>query len=134
MKIKTSIHLLLALLIAVIAFHLFILCKIIPYSITWGGRLQNDSEMYVFESISILINLFLGYVVLMKGRYLKPLIKEKALNVILIVFLVIFALNTIGNLFAKTKFEQSFALLTFIFAVLIWRVLSPATKKVAVAE
>jgi len=57
----------LGLLIAVLLFHLSIILKIIPYEITWGGRLKNDSEMYVFETISIVINLFL-FLILTKDR------------------------------------------------------------------
>ena len=111
------------LLIAVILFHVCVIAKIIPYDIAWGGRLQNDSEMYVFEAISILVNLFLGLVLLMKGNYIKFRFKRKTIDVILWIFLVLFALNTVGNVFAKTNFEKSFAVLTFIFAILIWRIL-----------
>ena len=111
------------LLVAVILFHVCVIAKIIPYDIAWAGRLQNDSEMYVFETISILVNLFLGLVLLMKGNYIKFRFKRKTIDVILWIFLVLFALNTVGNVFAKTNFEKSFAVLTFIFAILIWRIL-----------
>lgn len=119
----TSINIFLGLLIAVITFHLFIILKIIPYEIAWGGRLENDSEMYVFETLSILINLFLGFVLLMKGGYIKPFLRDKTINVILWIFLVIFVLNTLGNLFAKTNFEKLFSILTFVISVLIWKIL-----------
>ena len=120
---KTSIKILLALLISVILFHISVIAKIVPYDIAWGGRLQNDSEMYVFESISILIILFLGLVLLMKGEYVQLRFKNKTINIILWIFLVMFILNTVGNIFAKTNFEKSFAVLTFVFAILIWTIL-----------
>ena len=123
MKPKTSIKILLALLSAVILFHISVLAKVVPYDIAWGGRLQTDSEMYVFESFSIVIILFLGLVLLMKGDYLKFRFKNKTINVILWVFLFLFLLNTVGNIFAKTNFEKSFAVLTFVFAILIWTIL-----------
>ncbi|HRO46701.1 hypothetical protein [Agriterribacter sp.] len=123
MKYKASINILLALLVAVILFHIAVIAKAIPYNIAWGGRLQNDREMYVFEAISILINLFLGLVLLMKASYIKFRFKNKAINIILWIFLALFVLNTVGNLFAKTNFERSFAVLTFVFAVLILRIL-----------
>ena len=123
MKFKTSIHILLGLLVMVILFHIAVIVKAIPYNIAWGGRLENDQEMYVFEAISILINLFLGFVLLMKASYIKFRFKKKAINIILWIFLVLFVLNTVGNLFAKTNFEQSFAVLTFVFAILIWIIL-----------
>lgn len=115
---KLAIKILLGLVSAVILFHLCIIVKIIPYEITWGGRLQNDTEMYVSEVVSILINLFLGFVLLIKGAFIRPYLKW-GINAILWVFFALFLLNTIGNLFAKTTFEQSFAVLTLILAALI---------------
>ncbi len=130
MKHETSIKILLALLIAVMLFHISVIAKVVPYAIAWGGRLQNDTEMYIFESISILIVLFLGLVLLMKGNYIKFRFKENVINIILWIFLAIFLLNTIGNIFAKTNFEKSFAGLTFLFAILVWTVLKnkPVTR------
>ena len=107
----------------VIIFHFCIIAKVIPYTIAWGGQIQNDTEMYVFETISIIVNLFLGFILLMKGNYLKFQFSEKAMNVVLWGFLVIFILNTVGNIFAKTDFEKLFAGLTLLFALLIWKIL-----------
>ncbi len=124
MNHKTSIQILLTLLIAIIFFHVSVIVKLVPYNIAWGGRLQNDSQMYVFEALSILINLFLGMILLMKGNYLKFQFKNKTINIILWIFLALFLLNTVGNIFAKTNFEKSFAILTFILAILIWKILN----------
>ncbi len=110
-------------LISVILFHLSIVLKIVPYEITWGGRLKTDAEMYVFESISILINLFLCAILLMKSRDIREFIPMKIVNIALWIFLVLFVLNTIGNLFAKTNFEKVFTLWTLISASLIWIIL-----------
>lgn len=138
MNYKTSINILLGLLIAVILFHIAVIAKAIPYDIAWGGRLQNDSEMYVFETISILINLFLGLLLLMKGDYVKFRFKERTIDIILWIFLVLFFLNTVGNIFAKTNFEKSFAVLTFVSVILIWTILKPKnindTKKITKVE
>lgn len=123
MTIKASIRFMLGLLLAVSIFHFCIIAKIIPYNIAWGGRLQSDSEMYVFETLSIIINLFLAVILLMKGNYIKFRFGEKAIRIVLWIFLIIFALNTLGNLFAKTAFEKSFAVLTLLFAILIWNIL-----------
>lgn len=123
MKYKKSITILIGLLIAVILFHIAVIIKVIPYDIAWGGRLQNDSEMYVFEAISILINLFLGLVLLMKGDYIKYRLMDKTIDIILWIFLALFALNTVGNICAKTNFEKSLAVLTLVFAILIWKIL-----------
>ena len=104
-------------------FHLALILKIIPYDIAWGGRLTNDAEMYVFETVSISLNLLLGVTLLIKGNYIKQLFSGKTVNVILWIFLIIFALNTVGNVLAKTHFEKYFAILTLSFSILIWRIL-----------
>ena len=117
-----TIKIFLGLIIAVILFHICIIFKIIPYNIAWGGRLKNDAEMYVFETISILINIFLSIVLLMKGEIVKFRFSYKVINAILWIFFVIFILNTIGNLFAQTFFEKFFALLTGFSAILIWNI------------
>jgi hypothetical protein len=122
-NLKVLIKIFLSLLLAIVGFHFCIIAKIIPYNIAWGGRLQNDSEMYVFESISILINLFLGFVLLMKGEFIRYYIKQNMVDRILWFFFVLFILNTIGNIFAKTDFEKFFAILTFLFSTLIWVIL-----------
>jgi hypothetical protein len=123
MNINTQIKVLLGLLFSVILFHICIIVKIIPYNIAWGGRLTNDNEMYVFESISILINLFLSWLLLMKGEFVQFKIPNKTVNLILWIFFALFILNTVGNLFAKTNFEKLFALLTGLSAILIWNIL-----------
>ena len=120
--LDNAIKIFLGLLISVVLFHICIILKIIPYDIAWGGRLKNDSEMYVFEIISILINIFLSIVLLMKGDIVRFRFSDKVINVILWIFFVIFILNTIGNLFAQTFFEKFFAILTGFSAILIWNI------------
>lgn len=131
MKIGTqnAIKIMLGLLTIVISLHLLIMIKIIPYKVAWGGRLQNDEQMYVFETISIIINLLLIFILLMKGRYIQFYIKEKIQNIMLWIFLILFILNTVGNLFAQTNIEKLFAILTLVFAFLIWGVLRPNVIK-----
>jgi hypothetical protein len=119
---KYSIKLFLGLLLVVILFHICIILKIIPYNIAWGGRLTNDTEMYVFETTSILINIFLSIILLMKGNIIEYKLSDKVITIILWTFFVIFILNTIGNIFAKTTFEQLFSILTGLSAILIWNI------------
>lgn len=118
-KNEKAIKLLIGLLSLVIVFHILVLLQIIPYNISWGGRLKTVQEMYVFEIVSIALNLFLIWIVWLRAKN----VKSKIVNIILWVFFGIFSLNTIGNLFAQTTFEKYFSLLTLIFALLILRVL-----------
>lgn len=120
---KSSIKIFLGLLFSVILFHICIMLRIIPYNIAWGGRLTNDNEMYVFETISILINVFLSWILLMKGDFVKFKFSENAVKIILWTFFGLFILNTIGNIFAKTNFEKFFAILTGLSAILILNII-----------
>lgn len=119
MKQKTAIKILIAIISTVILFHVCILLKIIPYEFTWGGRLKNDSEMYVFETFSLLINFFFIAVLLIKGHYIKEIISMKIVNIVLWILMLLFGLNTIGNLLAETTLEKYFSILTLLISLLI---------------
>ena len=110
-------------------FHLLILVSVIPFEITWGGRLKTVEEMYVFETISILINSFFIFILLQKGEYIIYSLGKKTVNIVLWIFFSIFVLNTIGNVFAKTNFENFFAILTLINSILIWAINKTITKQ-----
>ncbi|OKL39743.1 hypothetical protein [Pontibacter flavimaris] len=125
---RVAIKIMLWLIVTITIFHMAILFKVIPYEITWGGRLKSDSEMYVFESISLAINFFLGFVLLIKGEYVKQILPLKIVNTVLWAFLVLFILNTIGNIVAKTDFEKYFAIITLSFSILIWIILDKSKK------
>ena len=119
---KHAIKITLFILTSVVLFHCCIILKIIPYEIAWGGRLKSDTEMYVFETLSIFINLFLLWVLLMKGAFVKSRLSHKAIQIILWVFIILFALNTIGNLFAKAIIEKVFSILTLGLSILLWHI------------
>jgi len=104
-----------------IVFHFLIIGRIIPYEIVWAGKLKSVNEMCVFEIVSVLVNVFLLAVLLLKGNYIKHKINSKIISSILWFFVFVFALNTIGNLMAKSYFEKAvFTPLTLILAILIW--------------
>jgi len=85
----------------VIAFHFLVLAEIIPYEIVWAGKLKSIEEMYLFESISIVINCLILFIVLIKGKINNIKIPLKIINTFLWIFMIVFALNTIGNLTSK---------------------------------
>ena len=121
---EKALKFMIGLLVIVVLFHFSILFQIIPYTIVWAGKLNTVNEMYAFEATSIAINLFLILILVLKGNYIKHSVPEKWLNGILWFFVVVFALNTIGNLFAKTVFEKVvFTPLTLISAIFIWIIL-----------
>lgn len=126
---KVAISLFLILLSLVLIFHFLVILKIIPYNIVWAGKIENDAKMNLFESISILINFILLTAILLKGNILRLKINRIIIQVILYLFVVIFALNTVGNLFAKMSLETYiFAPLTFISAFLCLRIALEKSK------
>lgn len=129
MNPKLAIKIMLISIGAVMLLHIGILLKLVPYEMAWGGRLKSDKEMYIFEGISILVNGFLLFVLLVKGNYLKAKIQLKAIHIILWVFLFLFGLNTIGNILATTTFEKCFSIITLAFCWLIWIVLKRGIEK-----
>ena len=130
MKVNKSAYIKILTSISTVAIllHILILLKIIPYEITWGGKLKTDEEMYVFETFSILINSFFVFVLLQKGVFIKPFFGKKTVSIILWIFFAIFVLNTFGNLFAKTTFEKGFAILTLINSILLWEINKTTTR------
>jgi hypothetical protein len=109
--------------LAVICFHILVVIKIIPYNVVWAGRLTTENEMYVFESVSILTNLLLILAVLIKMKRIKENRSAIVVDVLLWIFVVIFFMNTLGNLAAESRLERFIATpLTFILAILCLRI------------
>jgi hypothetical protein len=120
-----AVKLLLGISVFVVLLQFFILLKLIPYDITWGGRLETDEQMYTFVSLGILINSFFIFTLVQKGEFIKPIFSSKIIAIILWIFFGLFILNTIGNLFAKTFIEKGFALITGLNSFLLWRINLP---------
>jgi hypothetical protein len=123
------INILVAISVLATIFHLLILVRVIPYEITWGGKLKSVEEMFVFETISILINSFFIFILFQKAEYIRYFLGKKTVNIILWVFFSIFSLNTVGNVFAKTNFEKYFTILTLVNSILIWAINRKVTKQ-----
>ncbi len=119
MNLTTAIKLTLGIVVAILLFHLSILLRVVPYEMTWGGRLTNDFEMYVFETVSVLVNLFLLTLLMIKGKYWNVFMPLRIVNILLWAYAALFALNTVGNVLAKTSFEKTFAIITLALSFLI---------------
>ena len=107
-----------------IVFHTFVMMKIIPYAIVWGGRLKNDAAMYKFEAVSLVLNTTFLFVVLLKSTYLNIQVPITILDTILWVMAGLFLLNTIGNLMSKNRMERLlFTPITLILSLFLFIVL-----------
>ncbi|MEQ9099673.1 MAG: hypothetical protein RIF36_21645 [Imperialibacter sp.] len=115
---KFAAHAMIVTLSLVLVYHLTIITGLIPYEATWGGRLQSREQMLRFETVSIVVNLFILTVILIKGGYLKLKLPAIVLKVLLWAFAVLFALNTVGNLASTSVLELIiFTPLTAVSAV-----------------
>lgn len=103
-------------------FHILVLTEIIPYAYVWAGKLKSKDEMYQFETVSLLLNIIMTFVVLAKMGLLKVINNAKVLKFILITMSLLFSLNTIGNFFSVTGLELFIATpMTFLLSVLSYR-------------
>lgn len=119
---RFAVNIMLFLLSVIIVYHLLIITQVVPYEATWGGRLKTEQEMYRFESVSILLNLVIAFVVIIKGGYIKRFVPGKFITVLLWLIAVLFAFNTIGNIASVNKLEAIiFTPITLLFTVLCAR-------------
>lgn len=111
-----------ALLTLFVIFHLLILSRVVPFGAVWGGRLKTASEMIVFETLSIVMTLFMLAIVAVAGGYLKAKLNPIVLKGILWSVSVLFLLNTIGNLLSTSRLEQvMFAPITLMLSIFFAR-------------
>ncbi len=115
------VNLLLIVFLLTVLFHLLVLIGVIPFSGVWGGRLETVQDMYRFEAVSIIINILVLFVLIQKRKNLLNGSPNKVINIVLWVFMGLFLLNTVGNLFAESVIEKILATpLTLIISVLIY--------------
>jgi hypothetical protein len=109
--------LILLLLSIALFYHVLIITRVVAYEKVWGGRLTSDEQMYRFESISIVVNLLILVVAVSRLAF-KSLHDNKSLSIFCWIFTALYALNTVGNIFAQTKFERIvFTPLTLLLSI-----------------
>jgi hypothetical protein len=110
--------------------HLLILTQQIPYDKVWGGRISSVEEMQFLETLSILLNLFMLFILIIKYKQLQLGKKNKMIDIFIWGFCGFFILNTIGNLFADSKLELILGTtLTFSLSVLCFVVAKSEKRK-----
>lgn len=120
--VKLASQIMLFMFILTIAFQFFVLTGVIPYDIVWGGKLETRQDMIPMVSASIIMNTFFLFVVLIKSSKFQFKAPKIFITIILWLMVVLFAVNTLGNLVAESKIETIiFTPITFILAVLSLR-------------
>lgn len=121
---RSASKLLIGLFSLIIGFHLLIVTGFIPNEIVWGGKLSSSSEILRFEILSILVNLLLLAVILMDAGFIKNRLPSKFLEIMLWFMVVLFLLNTVGNLYSTNRLETLiFTPVTLILALLCYRLI-----------
>lgn len=74
--------------------------------------------MYQFEIVSILVNLFFLFIILVQSEFLSIHFPKSMMSILLWTMTVLFLLNTYGNIISKSKIEQKvFTPITIILAI-----------------
>lgn len=89
----------------ILIFHFLIFTEQIHYDKVWAGKLKSVEEMKSFETFSILLNLFMLVILFIKYKLLEKGTSNKIIDLFIWVFVVLFALNTVGNLFSQNTIE-----------------------------
>lgn len=105
---------------ALILFHLLVLFGVIPFDLVWGGKLSSVEEMYKFELPALGISLLFQGILFMEAKKTKFRLSKQVRKMFLIGFLLLFVLNTLGNIMANSLFEKAFAVVTALMVFLIF--------------
>jgi hypothetical protein len=131
-KLATQISLFLFILL--ILFHLsivngIVIFNIVPIDFLWGGRMETKEQLLGFEIISLIITALSLFIILIKSEKVKLSGLMRAAEIGVWILFLLFLLNTIGNIFAKTTFERYFVIPTGILAILCLRLALEKTIK-----
>lgn len=123
LNFKWAVNGLLAIFSGLLLFHFLVILQVIPYTTVWGEKLESVQQMQRFETEAIIINLIIIGIVLTKAGYvLRSLQNSRAMQFVLWVLVIAFAINALGNFLADTTVETLiFTPLTLLSAVLMYR-------------
>jgi len=121
-KFNVAVNILLVFFISALVYDFLTIMKFISYDIGRGGQLKNDYQMRVFESVSIVINSLIIFIIALKGKIIQPFIPETVVTIFLWSLVILFLVNTIANLFADKLMEVViFTPVTLMCALLLFR-------------
>lgn len=106
-----------------IIFHLLVIAEIVPSSIIWGGNLTNQTQLYTMEAVSIAINVVMLFIILIYCEIIKSRINRSFIIGAIWVMFLLFFLNTLGNLVAKSSLETYiFTPFTLMLSIFCFRI------------
>ncbi len=118
---KLAGNILLVALGLLLVFHILVLLKVLPANMIWGGG-ANSGNLFVLETVAILVTLFFGLIIAAKSGYIKTGKFARAVNVLVWLIFAFLLLNTLGNLASGISAENFiFAPITLILAFCAFR-------------
>lgn len=106
-----------------ILFHALVIAGVIPINIVWGGNLTDKTQLYTMEAVSIALNGMMLFIILSYSGAVRPRINRKFIIGAIWFMFLLFLLNTVGNLLAKSSTETYiFTPVTFLLAVFCLRI------------
>lgn len=90
MSKKRALEFMFGLLGAVLIYHFLIFFEFIPFDKVWAGRLNSVEEMKTFETFSILVNVFMITVLIIKYQNLLNHKPNRIIDVLIWVFALFF--------------------------------------------
>ena len=105
-----------------LAFHVVIMIgagifDLIPIDTAWGGKMESQEQLIVFEFVALFVVLLSFFLTLVKTGHIKIAKLYKTSHYSMWFFFGYFLLNTVGNLAAKTNFEKSMSIATILLSV-----------------
>lgn len=103
-------------------FHVLVVLGIVSADIVWGGRLDSRSKVLRAEAVSLVVMAGAIAVVLLNAGSIAAGLRAPWLTVAVWTLVAVFALNTVGNLFARTRLERfAFTPVTLAMTALLLR-------------
>lgn len=116
-------------IVLVTLYHVLVVAGIIPMNQAWGGRLKSREHMLLMESLSLLVNALLFWVVAQRAAFMKIRLSNQTLVIFLRTMAFVFLLNTFGNAVALQDFERLvFTPLTLISFLCCLRLAMPEQR------
>jgi hypothetical protein len=123
----------LSILSLIVVFHLLVMLGIVPFEIVWGGRLKDASQMLLFETVSVLMNLLMLMVVGIHAGIIKIKLNRLVIKTALWAMFLLFLLNTAGNLFSNNELEKMlFTPLTLLLSLFSLRLATSKEEKASI--
>ncbi len=105
-----------------LAYHALIITQVIPYANVWGGRLKSLTDMYRFETVSVLMQLAFPPLAWLRYRRAGSKTLQKVLSFVFYGMFGLLLLNTLGNIVSTSRMEAIiFTPMTFIMSFVALR-------------